>query len=76
VDWKGGGQVNFLKNFAGDWWARWQRVMGEPFHPSAIPRFRDAGIDYVVVTPKSRLHDRQPVYENAGYLVYRTGERQ
>jgi hypothetical protein len=75
VDWKGGGQVNFLKNFAGEWWARWQRTMSEPFQPSAIPRFRDMGIDYLVLTQKSRLRDRQPVYENSGYVVYTTGER-
>ena len=72
VDWKGGGQVNFLKNFAGDWWERWQRVMGNEFDPSAISRFRETGIDYVVLTPKNRLADQQAVYENSGYLVYTT----
>jgi hypothetical protein len=72
VDWKGGGQVNFLKNFAGDWWTRWQRVMEDNFQPSALPRFRELGIDYVVLTPKSRLTDRQPVYQNPEYLVYKT----
>ena len=25
VDWKSGGQVNYLKDFAGEWYTRWQR---------------------------------------------------
>ncbi len=71
VDWKGGGQVNFLNRFAGEWWSRWQAVMADKFEPSAIPRFKEAGIDYIVLKARNPLASHQPVFSNAKYLVYR-----
>lgn len=67
VDWKGGGQVNFLTNFAHEWWARWQRVGAGRFVPEQLP----SGIDYVVLKKAHRLAGRAPVFENSGFLVYR-----
>jgi hypothetical protein len=28
------------------------------------------GIDYIVLSPRNRLPDAAPVFENMGYLVY------
>jgi len=71
VDWKGGGQINFFHEFSRIWWARWQQTLAEPFHAERLPRFRELGIDYVVLGVNNRLADRQPVFENGKYLVYR-----
>ena len=61
VDWKSGGQVNFLRSFAREWWTRWQRVGAYPA----------GGIDYLVLKPAHRLDNRAPVFENPGFVVYR-----
>lgn len=68
VDWKGGGQANYFEDLAREWWSRWQAVMT----PAADwGRFRQYGIDYIVVR---RDHARpagiQPVYANSTYVVY------
>ncbi|HLY18120.1 MAG TPA: DUF6798 domain-containing protein [Bryobacteraceae bacterium] len=70
VDWKGGGQVNYLTELGEQWWARWQQVMAQPFSAGDLARDRALGIDYIVLTPRNRLPDRAPVFENAGYVVY------
>jgi hypothetical protein len=62
VDWKSGGQVNFLRSFAREWWTRWQRVGAYPA----------GGIDYLVLKPAHRLDGRAPVFENSGFVVYET----
>jgi len=72
VDWKAGGQVNLLRTFADDWWTRWQQAMGPPFSPSRVPALAALGVDFVVVGPKNRLPERQPVFHNENYLVYKT----
>jgi hypothetical protein len=59
VDWKGGGQVNFLERFAREWWSRW-KAAGVP-----------AGVDYIVLRRENRMRGRTPVFENSGYVVYR-----
>jgi len=71
VDWKGGGQVNYLKALGEEWWARWQATLARPFHPSELPRYRSLGIDYVVVQPSNRIPALVPVYANSGFVVYR-----
>jgi hypothetical protein len=68
VDWKGGGQVNYLKDFAEQWWFRWQ-IMQARFQPGDLPKFEALGIHYVVLPPRSRL-PRPAVFENARYVVY------
>ncbi len=72
VDWKGGGQVNFLRSFAHEWWERWQRTGAGRFKPWHVPAYARWGIDYFVLKPAHRLPDRVPIYENARYLVYAT----
>ena len=70
VDWKGGGQVNYLTDLGVEWWARWQQVLAAPFDPRGVARYRALGIDYIVLSPRNSLPDRVPVFENARYLVY------
>lgn len=69
VDWKGGGQVNLLEDFAAQWWARWQAA-GAPKKIDPA-RLAELGIDYLVVQPKNILPDGRLVYSNDKYLVYR-----
>lgn len=72
VDWKGGGQVNYLPELGAQWWSRWQEAtMAAPFKPVMVVRYRPLGIDYIVLSPRNRLPDRTPVFENAQYVVYR-----
>jgi len=70
VDWKGGGQVNYLTDLGVEWWTRWQQVLAAPFDPRDVARYRPLGIDYIVLSPRNRLPDAAPVFENGGYLVY------
>ncbi len=67
VDWKSGGQVNFLPAFANEWWRRWRLV--EKVLP--LNEYRVLGIDFVVFQKGHELNDVQPVYGNSRYLVYR-----
>jgi len=39
VDWKGGGQVNYQRDFATEWWFRWQQTM-QGFHAEDLPEIR------------------------------------
>ena len=71
VDWKTGGQVNFFKELGDEWWSRWQKTMAEPFHATDLQRYRELSVDYVVLLPKDRLPGAAPVFENAGFVVYR-----
>ena len=70
VDWKGGGQVNYLSGFADQWWFRWQQTNQNRFKPRDLPRYAALGIRYVVVQPKNRLKGRMPVFESDKYLAY------
>jgi hypothetical protein len=70
VDWKGGGQLNFLAGFGDEWWSRWQRAMAGGFDPQHLDRYRGLGIDYLVLESKNRLAAPLPVYENARFVVY------
>jgi hypothetical protein len=70
VDWKGGGQVNYLTELGEQWWSRWQQVLAAPFDSQNVARYGALGIDYIVLSPRNRLPDRAPVFENASYLAY------
>lgn len=71
VDWKAGGQANFLKGFAHEWWSRWQKSGAKNFTNTDWERYRTLGIDYIVLAPAHRIPGRAPVFENARFLVYR-----
>jgi hypothetical protein len=71
VDWKGGGQVNFLGSFAREWWARWQRVGAGRFDPRQMAAYPGWGIHYFVLQRAHRLPGRATVFEDSEFLVYR-----
>jgi hypothetical protein len=66
VDWKAGGQVNFLREFPFLWWDRWQRVE----KPQPLTVYRDLAIDYVVFSATHPQSGARPVFQNSKYLVY------
>jgi len=70
VDWKGGGQLNFLAGFGDEWWSRWRRAMAGGFNPQRLDRYRGLGIDYLVLERKNRMAAPAPVYENTRFVVY------
>jgi hypothetical protein len=84
VDWKSGGQVNYLKDFAGEWRTRWNAVNREGYGASAIPFYRSLGIDYLVLQRDHPLDGPgtgnlepgylKPIYRNSQYAVYRITE--
>ena len=71
VDWKGGGQVNYIQGFGELWWWRWERTMTSGFRPPDMAEYPPLGIAYVVLRPANRL-PRPAAFENAGYLAYAT----
>lgn len=71
VDWKSGGQVNFFRDLGEEWWSRWQQTLAPPFDPRDVARYRALGIDYIVVSPKNRLPDVAPVFQNGRYAAYK-----
>jgi hypothetical protein len=72
VDWKGGGQVNYLKELGEQWWYRWQQTLGLGFQPGDLPKYDALGIQYVVLHPRNRLAGPAPLFENGKYLAYST----
>ena len=69
VDWKGGGQVNYLPEFGQEWWSRYRETMLKPFTPACLPRYAQLGISYVVLP---RPIGRPAVFSNTEFAVYRT----
>jgi hypothetical protein len=69
VDWKGGGQVNYLKELGDQWWLRWQLTLGAGYRSADLPKYAALGCRYAVLQTRNRL-PRQPVFENAEYVVY------
>jgi hypothetical protein len=69
VDWKAGGQANYLKEFGEQWWSRWQQTMAHGFRPADVAKYRGLGIDFVVLQVKNRL-PQPAAFENAKYVAY------
>jgi hypothetical protein len=65
VDWKGGGQVNYLKDLGEQWWFRWRQT--RDFQPADLPRYAASGIGYAVLA--SPL-PRAAQFQNPSYVVY------
>ena len=76
VDWKSGGQVNYLKDFAGEWQTRWELIHRAGYGADSFRQYRGLGIDYVVVQEQNRVAGVEPVYRNGSYAVYRTSDPQ
>ena len=66
VDWKGGGQVNYLKDLGEQWWFRWRQIRN--FQPADLPQYAATGINYVVL---QKPLPRPPQFQNSSYSVYR-----
>jgi hypothetical protein len=69
VDWKSGGQANYLQDFAGEWWLRWQQTMARRFTPADMSKYEGLGIAYVVLQQKTRP-PQPPLFQNAKYAAY------
>ena len=65
VDWKGGGQVNYLKDLGEQWWFRWRQI--RTFHPGDLPQYTASGISYVVLREPL---PRTSQFQNSTYFVY------
>jgi hypothetical protein len=70
VDWKAGGQANFLKAFAQEWWSRWEKSGADQFAGADMSRYRALGIDYIVLKAAHRIPTLTPAFENARFVVY------
>ena len=66
VDWKSGGQVNFLKSFAYIWRDRWTQAN----RIRSIEEYRNFGIDYIVLAADIPVLPRPPAYQNPRFTVY------
>jgi hypothetical protein len=67
MDWKSGGQINFLKSFAKIWGERWPRL--RRLRP--LPYYRKFPIDYLVFRRENAPKDVQPEWQNTRYVVVR-----
>jgi len=71
VDWKGGGQGNYLPSVAREWWKRWQAAGALKFKGGDIGRFAALGVDYVALRRETPAQGGTPVFENQAYKAYR-----
>ena len=69
VDWKAGGQANYLQDFGEEWWSRWQQTMARRFNPADMAKYEGLGIGYVVLQRNNRP-PQTAVFENAKYAAY------
>ncbi len=67
VDWKGGGQINYLRKFLDLWLPRWKQVNEPGFRAT-----KSSGIDYTVWSAEPKPAPGLEVFRNSRYLVYRT----
>jgi hypothetical protein len=65
ADWKGGGQVNYLKDLGEQWWFRWRQI--RDFKTADLPQYTASGISYVVLQEPLA---RAPQFQNSTYVVY------
>jgi hypothetical protein len=70
TDWKAGGQVNYHRSFADEWWERWRTTMVPKFTPARLPPYSSMGIDYIVVKRGNAIEGRAAAFENAKFAVY------
>jgi hypothetical protein len=70
VDWKGGGQVNYMKSLGEEWWRRWSSTLASGSRPDRLEQYRPLGVDYVVLKTSSEQPPGEPVFRNSRYLAY------
>lgn len=70
VDWKGGGQINYLRRYLDLWLPRWQQ-MEPPFASGMdLERYGGRGIAFVVLGANQTVRGATSVYQNTRYRVY------
>lgn len=74
VDWKGGGQINFLREFLTIWLPRWQALLSTGFERENLERYRPFGIHYIVVLRSNAVPGEKVAHENGKYIVYSLGQ--
>ncbi len=67
ADWKAGGQVNFLPEFAKMWADRWNIAE----RPKPLSVYRELDVDYVVFTVDKAPKGADPVWSNRKWAVFR-----
>ena len=74
VDWKGGGQVNYIPDFVLDWWKRWEETREGRWNvrEADLPRLAAMGVDYIVVPADRPIPGVEPAFLNQGFRAYRT----
>jgi hypothetical protein len=70
VDWKSGGQVNFLQNFAREWASRWAKSGACRFVTPDLTFYRALGVDYIVLKSAHCLASQAPAFSNPSFVVY------
>jgi hypothetical protein len=75
VDWKLGGQANYYRDLAFEWWNRWTELMA-PAQTSIPPgpSLRARGIDYIVLPAADQPAGWRPVYTNGAYSMYKVAD--
>lgn len=74
-DWKTGGQVNYFRSLAIEWWKRWRETMQQGVPDRSPDRYRALGIDYVVLNAGEELPGSLRVYQNSQFAVYATARK-
>jgi hypothetical protein len=69
VDWKSGGQINFSRVFAMEWWERWKSTMEK--RPAKVLELSPNAFNFVVTQePRSSLAPKL-VHKSQTLHVYR-----
>jgi len=66
VDWKGGGQVNYLRGFSNQWRLRWKQVTARGSQPE---NYLDLPVDYLVYGHPLNT-SLPPAFHNSSWWVY------
>lgn len=69
ADWKGGGQVNLLREFAIEWWDRWQKATAKD---RDLAYYASLGVNYVVFQKARAPKDVPAVWQGATYAAFAT----
>ena len=70
VDWKGGGQVNFSRRFAVEWWHRWRVAISEVQPQGLAMELQKLPVDFVVTGLQSPIPELRSVHRTDTYNVY------
>ena len=72
VDWKSGGQVNYLRKYSEEWWSRYEGTKVIQPKRATLPQYAQMGIDYLVIPAARRIAGLAALYENRRFVVYST----